>query len=278
MTSSADPRGYYALLGLKPAASAEDIKTAFRKKAKLLHPDYNHEPSAGTRFLALTEAYHNLSNPTIRASYDSQQFHDDGAPIPAAAPAPEKPRQPEHQGFDVAPVVCSRCGSITAQPRYIIFWQVISYIFLTVRYPVQGVFCHKCADRVALIASLKSWLLGWWGFPWGPPYTLDALLRNLRGGDMPVDANAHLLRHQALAFFLDQQFAISRDLCEQALSFARGDAALREKLLEIINAMPGEAGTLHRLKNRWNPFSLATLLQFVPLVALFILAFAIILR
>ncbi|HAU29675.1 MAG TPA: hypothetical protein DCW68_06170 [Rhodospirillaceae bacterium] len=268
MSIAADPRGYYALLGVTPDASAEEIKCAFRKKAKLLHPDHNQETDAGSRFQAITEAYHNLSNPTIRASYDAQRFSEEMDEPVTAHEAHEAHAQPEAHGLDVAPVVCSRCGHVTAQPRYIIFWQVISYIFLTMRYPVQGVFCRKCADRTALIASFKTWLFGWWGFPWGPPYALDALLRNIRGGDMPVDANAHLLRHQAFAFFLEQKFALSRDLIAQAMTFARGDMMLRQKLMEIQNAMPGEARIHHRLKRRWHTITWATLLQTIPLLVL----------
>lgn len=41
--------------------------------------------------------------------------------------------------------------------------------------------------------SVLTLVLGWWGFPWGPIYTLGALGRNALGGERPDDLNADLL-------------------------------------------------------------------------------------
>lgn len=48
---------YYAILGLPVNSSAEEIKKAYRKKARLYHPDINQEPGAMEKFILATEAY-----------------------------------------------------------------------------------------------------------------------------------------------------------------------------------------------------------------------------
>lgn len=48
---------YYEILGLPVNSSLEEIKKAYRKKARLYHPDINHESDAKDHFIIATEAY-----------------------------------------------------------------------------------------------------------------------------------------------------------------------------------------------------------------------------
>ncbi len=61
---------YYELLGVPRDASHADIKRAFRRLARELHPDVSEAPDAERRFRAVAEAYEVLSDPERRATYD----------------------------------------------------------------------------------------------------------------------------------------------------------------------------------------------------------------
>jgi molecular chaperone DnaJ len=62
---------YYDVLGLSRGASEQEIKKAFRRLARELHPDVNaHDPEAEERFKEAAAAYEVLSDPERRETYD----------------------------------------------------------------------------------------------------------------------------------------------------------------------------------------------------------------
>jgi molecular chaperone DnaJ len=63
-------RDYYELLGLSRGASEGEIKRAFRRLARELHPDVSDSPDAEERFREVAEAYQVLSNSETRELYD----------------------------------------------------------------------------------------------------------------------------------------------------------------------------------------------------------------
>ncbi len=64
-------RDYYDVLGIARGASAEEIKKAYRQKAKELHPDRNSSnPDAEAQFKDLNEAYDALKDADRKAAYD----------------------------------------------------------------------------------------------------------------------------------------------------------------------------------------------------------------
>lgn len=62
---------YYSILGLTKNATDIEIKSAFRKLAKIYHPDKNPDPNARQLFEHILKAYDTLINPHSRRRYDS---------------------------------------------------------------------------------------------------------------------------------------------------------------------------------------------------------------
>ena len=60
----------YEVIGVSRDATDDEIKKAFRKQARKLHPDVNKSPNAEEEFKGLNEAYDILSDPNKRAYYD----------------------------------------------------------------------------------------------------------------------------------------------------------------------------------------------------------------
>ena len=87
LRASAEPRMAtqtpYEVLGVKPDASADEIRKAYRKLAKQLHPDLNPgKPEAEARFKSVSAAYDLLSDADKRARYDRGEIDESGAERP----------------------------------------------------------------------------------------------------------------------------------------------------------------------------------------------------
>ena len=63
-------RDYYKVLGVERGASADQIKTAYRRLARKYHPDVSKEANAEEHFKEVQEAYEVLRDPEKRAAYD----------------------------------------------------------------------------------------------------------------------------------------------------------------------------------------------------------------
>ncbi|MEE1333396.1 MAG: DnaJ domain-containing protein, partial [Erysipelotrichaceae bacterium] len=70
----AEKRDYYDVLGVSRNASADEIKSAYRKLAKKYHPDLNKAPDAAEKFKEVNEAYEVLGDADKRAKYDQFGF------------------------------------------------------------------------------------------------------------------------------------------------------------------------------------------------------------
>ncbi|HEX5506939.1 MAG TPA: J domain-containing protein [Pseudolabrys sp.] len=74
-------RDPYEILGVSKGASEGEIKSAFRKLAKKLHPDANkHDPKAASRFAELNAAYEILGSEDKRKSFDRGEIDAEGKP------------------------------------------------------------------------------------------------------------------------------------------------------------------------------------------------------
>src|SRR5260370_20362375 len=95
MSNKNDPKGYYALLGVSPSATEGEIKAAYRRLAKYLHPDVNAADGSQAKFQAVNEAYAVLSDSKRRADYDASWYTSEEHQRPAP---------------DLEPICCSTCG------------------------------------------------------------------------------------------------------------------------------------------------------------------------
>src|SRR5205807_1827969 len=74
-------RDPYEVLGVARSASAAEIKSAYRRLAKKLHPDANkHDPNAATRFAELNAAHEILGEEAKRKAYDRGEIDAEGKP------------------------------------------------------------------------------------------------------------------------------------------------------------------------------------------------------
>jgi DnaJ domain/Nuclease-related domain len=108
---------YYELLGVGPAASTAEIKSAYRVLAKVMHPDAG--GTAGT-FRLLQQAYETLNNPARRADYDRGILKK---PAPERAGTRPRPRAGRTRDFGDEPDFVPKLPRI--DPRGIPWWQQV---------------------------------------------------------------------------------------------------------------------------------------------------------
>jgi len=88
--------------------------------------------------------------------------------------------------------------------RFVYFAYTISLIIVTFR-DTSGVYLIRSGENTAgksFLFTIVSFLIGWWGIPWGPKYTMQALRTNLKGGKDVTDdvmdvINGYLLFEEA---------------------------------------------------------------------------------
>ncbi len=81
--------------------------------------------------------------------------------------------------------------------KFVIFQWTISVIFLTFKRPTNIHYIPPGGGTLgkALVPTLASCVVGWWGFPWGVIYTIESIFVNLKGGRDVTDGVLDSLRH-----------------------------------------------------------------------------------
>ncbi|PWA88186.1 dnaJ domain-containing protein [Artemisia annua] len=73
-TISSTPSSLYEVLGIQMGADKVEIKAAYRKLARIYHPDVGNDDSSADEFMKVHSAYATLSDPGKRADYDRTLF------------------------------------------------------------------------------------------------------------------------------------------------------------------------------------------------------------
>ena len=242
-----DPLGYYEILGVNTQSTRDDIKKAYKKKCLEVHPDVNNSENAQELFLQVQTAYETLADAKKRAEYDAKSVRTPNTR--------EKGTYPEEEENDSTfePIRCSRCNCVTAQPRYVVFWETVSF-FSTISSPIQGVMCTKCAGDAAYAATVKSLIFGWWGI-WGLISTPTSVMTNISGGAKPPENNGKILLHQSWFFVQNRKPELAYALAVEAASYLhRSTAKEKETLLSICESIIDEYkvfGEGKSLDNAW---------------------------
>ena len=113
-----DYKDYYATLGISTDADEQAIKTAFRKLARVHHPDVAVEKIGATeRFKEINEAYTVLSDPDKRRTYDLFRTRYERYQTTYRAPRPEAPRPAAGSGQSAKPRTADATSGATSAGR-----------------------------------------------------------------------------------------------------------------------------------------------------------------
>jgi hypothetical protein len=143
--SAVRERDLYALLGVAPGATTDEITAAFRAKAKELHPDRApRDGDADERFKELSRAYSTLTRPRSRAAYDARRSTERaGASGTAPSPRHEMLATPRRArwaigagvacilaGFAITPVLLAIPTSPDTVGRDVTLWIVVAKLVI----------------------------------------------------------------------------------------------------------------------------------------------------
>lgn len=80
-------------------------------------------------------------------------------------------------------------NEVNGGARFVYFAYTISLLVVTFR-DTSGVYMIRSGENTVVkgfLFTIVSFLIGWWGIPWGPKFTMQAIRTNLRGGKDVTD-------------------------------------------------------------------------------------------
>ena len=140
-------KDYYHILGVAPDATLEQIKSAYRKKAKELHPDYYSEGSEP--FLAIQEAYEVLTDPERRQTYDHERAGRRRARRAPGQVQPEslRPQSRRVAGWSAPTLWPSSPGLLSDRPLFSLFREFLDRPWRDPHPPVRDIHIEVTLGR-----------------------------------------------------------------------------------------------------------------------------------
>lgn len=143
----------YQVLGVSPNATDEEITSAWKRLARLSHPDMHPEATAEQRAVltqrmaAINAAHQQLLDPATREQLrQSQSQSTPGSP-------PQRP-QPRREG-------CDLCGSIPAAKFS--YRQVTGLLLRDLIRDFDAKLCRSCSQAIGREMQSRTMVSGWWG-------------------------------------------------------------------------------------------------------------------
>ena len=84
----------------------------------------------------------------------------------------------QEQGALIRSLPCPECGNRSAPLNAVLASRAISFLVMTSYDRTPYIGCLPCLERRCTKATWTSALAGWWGFPWGPVRTIQAVIQN----------------------------------------------------------------------------------------------------
>ena len=242
---SADPAGYYAVLGVAVDADEKLLKLSYREQAKKWHPDHNKSSEAMEIFQKLSVAYDILSDENKRLTYDL-----------AAASHPKE----NFPDIFALKILTNREGSNDVSVRALELWNIRGLLYKYLCEKKSYVCNFSEAEKLVLRNSLLNWLLGWWS-PKSLFKTPAVLKANYREINQNRKDNFSLLVHNALAYQQENLLPEAYQSDAQAWEYAsEHEKALLEKFMK---SLPGNRAHQDSI---WNFSRLKHIQLIVPAV------------
>ena len=213
---------YYDILGVSQTATEQEIKKAYRDLIQKYHPDKNpNDPKALEYAKLLNEAHSVLINPLKRKEYDNlvslrDAYQEKGDYTQRAEARAETSAEVRHYK-------CEKCGRQDSSLRVSIFLGVLSLLVVTYKKAYAYILCAKCRIKYSLLFNFEVFFLGWWGFPWGPVYSIEALFENMKGGEQPKRNNEALLNILAYDFYQQGRYSEAYECMQESIKVERSE-------------------------------------------------------
>ncbi|WP_404426485.1 DnaJ domain-containing protein [Thalassospira australica] len=153
---------------------------------------------------------------------------------------------PDQAGF----VRCAVTEVVSAQPRLVEFTIVRGFLNSLRIEKITANLAPKGAKRMALKASFKTWLHGFWGWRSFIP-AWRAIIGNMRGGILPPEGNAKLLFTQATAFERSGNKPLARAVLSQANDFIGSNRSVLAEQIRANLRRLDDGKPLRRVRSEW---------------------------